>query len=63
MSRSIHKTIKGVFGGKSVREVNEMISRNDHEIEELGKKYRYKSEARNQRNEEKAAKKSLETGD
>ena len=43
MSRSIHKTIKGVFGGKSKFVINEMIEENDPDVEELGKKYFYKN--------------------
>jgi hypothetical protein len=46
MSRSIHKTIKGVFGGKSKSAMNEMLAQNDPDVEELGKKYSYKNTER-----------------
>jgi hypothetical protein len=49
MSRSIHKTIKGVFGGKSKSAMNEMIAENDSDVEELGKKYSYKNTERSKR--------------
>ncbi|WP_286235589.1 hypothetical protein [Thalassotalea sediminis] len=49
MSRSIHKTIKGVFGGKSKSTINEMIVENDPEVEALGKKYSYKNTERGKR--------------
>ncbi|MBH0039596.1 hypothetical protein [Pseudoalteromonas sp. SWN166] len=49
MSRSIHKTIKGVFGGKSKSAMNEMIAENDPDVEELGKKYSYKNTERSKR--------------
>ena len=49
MSRRIHKTIKGVFGGKSKKSINAMIEENDSDVEELGKKYAYKNEMREAR--------------
>lgn len=49
MSRSIHKTIKGVFGGKSKSTINEMIRENDPDVEDLGKKYSYKNKERAKR--------------
>jgi hypothetical protein len=49
MSRSIHKTIKGVFGEKSKFAINEMIAENDPDVEELGKKYSYKNTERAKR--------------
>ena len=49
MSRSIHKTIKGVFGGKSKSAMNEMLAENDPDVEELGKKYSYKNTERSKR--------------
>lgn len=49
MSRSIHKTVKGVFGGKSVKEMNTMIEENDPDVEDLGKKYAYKKEEKSKR--------------
>lgn len=56
MSRSIHKTIKGVFGGKSAREMEKMIQENDSDVEDLGKKYAYKNSKRNERKLEKQMK-------
>jgi hypothetical protein len=53
MSRSIHKTIKGVFGGKSKSAMNEMLAQNDPDVEELGKKYSYKNTERAKRKLEK----------
>ena len=38
MSRSIHQTRKSVFGGKSKREIEDMISNEDHDVEQLIKK-------------------------
>lgn len=55
MSRSIHKTIKGVFGGKSKSSINKMIEENDPDLEELGKKYSYKNNERAKRKLEKQA--------
>lgn len=49
MSRSIHKTVKGVFGGKSKSTMIQMIDENDPEVEELGKKYSYKNTERAER--------------
>lgn len=49
MSRSIHKTIKGLFGGKSKSAIKEMIEENDPDVEELGKKYSYKNTERAKR--------------
>ena len=42
MSRSIHKTVKGVFGGKSASEINSMIDEDDSDVEDLRKKKSYK---------------------
>jgi hypothetical protein len=52
VSRSIHKTIKGVFGGQSKSKMNHMIEENEPDVEELGRKYEFK-------NEEKAKRKLL----
>ncbi len=49
MSRSIHKTVKGVFGGKSAREIDLMIEENDIDVEDLCKKYSYKISQQNKR--------------
>lgn len=57
MSRSIHKTVKGVFGGKSAREMDLMIQENDSDVQELGKKYSYKASQRDKRNRERQHKK------
>jgi hypothetical protein len=40
MSKSIHQTLKSVFGGKSKREIREMcdLSNHDHDVEALTKK-------------------------
>ncbi len=56
MSRSIHKTIKGVFGGKSAEEMQDMLNEDDSDVEELGKKYRYKTKKRNLRHARKLIK-------
>ena len=37
MSHSIHKTVKNVFKGKSVSEINRMVNEDDSDIEELRK--------------------------
>ncbi len=57
MSRSIHKTIKGVFGGKSKSTINQMVSENDSDVEDLGKKYYYKNTERDRRKIAKQSKK------
>lgn len=49
MSRSIHKTVAGVFRGKSVREVQEMVTNDDPDVVELRKKHELKEEERRQR--------------
>jgi len=49
MSRSRHETVKGVFGGKSKKEIKDMISENDPDVEGLRKKIRYKIESREKR--------------
>ena len=46
MSRSIHKTKKGVFGGKSLAAIEKMIDENDSDVEDLGKKFAYKNAQR-----------------
>jgi len=56
VSRSIHKTVKGVFGGKSKSTINSMIVENDLDIEDLGKKHSYKSEVRKNRKTDKQTK-------
>ena len=37
MSRSIHKTVKGVFGNKTESRINRMISEDDPDVLELEK--------------------------
>ena len=49
MSRSIHKTIKGVFGGKSAPEIDKMISENDSDVEDLKKKKSIKNDVHEDR--------------
>lgn len=44
MSRSIHKTVKCLFGGKSAREIDEMIAEDDPDVVELRRKRRYKDQ-------------------
>lgn len=46
MSRSRHETVKSTFGGKSKKEIKDMISENDLDVDGLRKKIRYKIEAR-----------------
>ena len=53
MSRSIHKTVKGVFGGKSKSEINEMIEDDDEDVLDLTKKHDYKKREREQRAQQK----------
>ncbi|WHI53002.1 hypothetical protein P3339_09635 [Microbulbifer sp. MLAF003] len=57
MSRSIHKTVKGVYGGKSAREMHRMLNENDPDTQELGKKYSYKNSERERRSYKKQVKK------
>ncbi|NRA68977.1 MAG: hypothetical protein HRU19_31190 [Pseudobacteriovorax sp.] len=47
MSRSIHQTVKSVFGGKTIREINEMIDAEDPDVLALLRKKQYKSDTRN----------------
>ncbi len=54
MSRSIHRTVKGVYGGKSIREINDMVEGNAYEIDELCHKKFYKNEKQADRKEQKA---------
>ena len=49
MSRSVHKTKKGVFGGKSKEEIRKMIKEGDPDIEDLAKKKSYKRKIKQQR--------------
>ncbi len=53
MSRSIHKTIKGVFGNKSKRQINKMINDEDPDLDELAQKFIYKKDKKNKREIEK----------
>lgn len=46
MSRSRHETVKGVFGGKSKKEIKQMISDSNPDVQELRRKIRYKIETR-----------------
>jgi len=57
MSRSIHKTIKGVLGGKSAKDMKQMIEESDPDVEELGRKYFYKNSERDKRKLNKQTKK------
>ena len=45
MSKSRHVTVKGVFGGKSVKQIKEMIAENDLDVELLREKKRLKLES------------------
>lgn len=58
MSRSIHKTKKGVFGGKSKEEIRRMAEEGDPDAEELAKKKSYK---RNKMQKRKASKSDKHT--
>lgn len=49
MSRSIHATMKSVYGGKSLAEVVQMCSERDPDVMELVKKSGYKRAARKRR--------------
>ena len=49
MSRSIHKTVKGVFKGKPATEINKMVNEGDPDVEELRKKHSYKTNENNKR--------------
>lgn len=53
MSRSIHKTRKGVFGGKSSQEIVAMIVEDDSDAEDIRKKHSYKNKELAKRKEEK----------
>ncbi len=53
MSRSIHKTVKGVFGNKSQSQINKMINEDDPDVEELAQKSLYKKDQKNKRKIEK----------
>ena len=53
MSRSIHKTVKGVFGNKSRSQINKMINEDDPDVEELAQKSFYKKDQKNKRKIEK----------
>jgi hypothetical protein len=55
MSRSVHKTVKGVFGGKTESEIDDLIQSEDEDVLELARKYEYKRRARDQRSEQKHA--------
>jgi len=46
MSRSIHKTLKGVFGGQGKAAIEELITTNDSDVMELVQKARFKDEER-----------------
>ncbi len=45
MSKSRHGTVKGVFGGKSVKQIRDMIDENDYDVELLREKKRLKLES------------------
>lgn len=60
MSRSIHKTVKGVFRNKSKAQVNKMISEDDPDVLELAQKYSYKSTERSKRQIDKFLRDHLE---
>lgn len=53
MSRSVHKTVKGVFGGKSSSEIETMIAEDDPDVVELLRKRSYKNDERARRAAEK----------
>ena len=42
MSKSRHVTVKGVFGGKSVKQIRNMIDENDLDVELLREKKKLK---------------------
>ena len=47
MSRSKHQTVKGVFGGKTVDEVDAMVDGGDDDVRELVLKKRLKKKDMN----------------
>ena len=49
MSRSIHKTVKGVLGGKTNSELIDLMENPDSDLEELVKKKKYKQAERNRK--------------
>lgn len=52
MSRSIHRTLKGVFGGKPASEIDDMIKGEDEDVLELIKKRQYKRHENEKRAEQ-----------
>ena len=55
VSRSIHKTVKGVFGGKSKTQIDAMIDENDPDVVELRRKTALKEAEREAREREASA--------
>jgi hypothetical protein len=49
VSRSRHKTIRGVFGGKPATEIDAMIEGGDEDVEGLVEKKRFKREEQERR--------------
>lgn len=49
IDRSIHKTIKSVFEGKSATEIDRMIEEGDPDVEELRRKRKFKEQERQRR--------------
>jgi len=49
MSRSIHKTLKSVFGGQSKAALKELTTTNDSDVMELVEKARFKNAERRSR--------------
>lgn len=47
MSRSIHNTVKGVFGNKSKAQIDIIISEDDPDVAELAQKISYKNDKKN----------------
>lgn len=52
MSRSVHRTLTGAFGGKPKSEVDDMIQGEDEDVLELVKKRHYKRSEREIRQEQ-----------
>lgn len=49
MSRSIHQTVKGVFSGRSVADVDAAVAERDEDVEALSVKRRLKKDKLEQR--------------
>jgi len=52
MSRSIHQTLRNVFGGKSKREIAAMVAEDEEGVRALAEKRRLKRETKKARKSE-----------